>query len=139
MQGVQDFFSGMFQPGEGNGQQDGQQTGKDELQKENKAWLKQIGFGPGLTSAFGFSSQRKEEKTYTSCLKYPKFFEGKNVLVTGATGGIGAKVTKKLLKYGAKVVALVQDSSQLDQALRLKERRLTANLIPINLNLREPY
>lgn len=86
--------------------------------------MKQIGFGPGLTSAFGFSSSRKGEKNYTTCLKYSKSFEGKNILVTGATGGIGAKVAKKLLKYGAKVVCLVQDQSQLDQALKIKERRI---------------
>lgn len=31
-----------------------------------------------------------------------KHFEGKNVILTGATGGIGSKVAKKLLKAGMK-------------------------------------
>jgi NAD(P)-dependent dehydrogenase (short-subunit alcohol dehydrogenase family) len=34
-------------------------------------------------------------------------FKDKNVVITGATGGIGSKVAKKLLKAGAKVVMLV--------------------------------
>ena len=35
-----------------------------------------------------------------------KCFEGKSVIMTGATGGIGSKVAKKLLKAGMKSVKL---------------------------------
>ena len=61
--------------------------------------------------------------------------------MTGATGGIGSKVAKKLLKYGAKVVMLVQDPDRrkIDVTLGLKDKSLSNNYIPIALNLREPY
>ncbi len=44
--------------------------------------------------------------------------------MTGATGGIGAKVARKLLKHGAKVVMLVQDPSKVDVAIELKNIRV---------------
>jgi len=33
-------------------------------------------------------------------LTYLKGYQGKNVIMTGGTGGIGSKVAKKLLKAG---------------------------------------
>jgi len=33
-------------------------------------------------------------------LTYKKSYNGKNVIMTGGTGGIGSKVAKKLLKSG---------------------------------------
>lgn len=42
----------------------------------------------------------KEPKTHLSCLDYMNSFKGKNIIMTGATGGIGSKVAKKLLKAG---------------------------------------
>lgn len=61
--------------------------------------------------------------------------------MTGATGGIGSKVAKKLLKAGARVVMLVQDPTKIDQALNLKNPQIKVgrNYFPITLNLREPY
>ena len=59
--------------------------------------------------------------------------------MTGATGSIGSKVARKLLKYGAKVVMLVQDPSKIDVALNLKDKNLRRNIVAISLNLREPY
>lgn len=40
-------------------------------------------------------------------------FKGKNVILTGATGGIGSFVLKKLLACGANVLALVRDQKKL--------------------------
>lgn len=59
--------------------------------------------------------------------------------MTGATGSIGSKVCKKLLKSGAKVVTFVRDQQKLESSLKLKDRRLYSNLIAINLDLTEPY
>jgi FlaA1/EpsC-like NDP-sugar epimerase len=42
----------------------------------------------------------KAEKTFETSLTYMKSFEGKSVVLTGGTGGIGSKVAKKLLKAG---------------------------------------
>ena len=39
-----------------------------------------------------------------------EFWEGRSVLVTGATGVVGSWLIKDLLKAGARVVALVRDS-----------------------------
>ena len=46
----------------------------------------------------------KVEKNYETCLTYMKHFEGKSVVMTGGTGGIGAKVAKKLLKAGKLII-----------------------------------
>ncbi len=35
-----------------------------------------------------------------------KSFEGKNIIVTGGTGGIGSKIAESFLKCGAKVVVV---------------------------------
>jgi FlaA1/EpsC-like NDP-sugar epimerase len=43
---------------------------------------------------------QKEEKPYQTCLDHMKFYQGKNVIITGGTGAIGSKVVKKLLKAG---------------------------------------
>jgi NAD(P)-dependent dehydrogenase (short-subunit alcohol dehydrogenase family) len=70
-----------------------------------------------------------------------KDFKDKRVIMTGATGGIGAKVAKKLLKAGAKVVMLVQDVTKIDAALNIKNQAfLNGNkYAAISLNLKEPY
>ena len=57
-------------------------------------WFSKIGGG------LGFGPTQKESKNYTTCLTYMKYFEGKHVIMTGATGGLGAKVARKLLKAG---------------------------------------
>lgn len=51
--------------------------------------------------------QDQEVKNYTSALTYMNTFQGKNIIMTGATGAIGSKVAKKLLKAGARIVMLV--------------------------------
>ena len=40
-------------------------------------------------------------------------FRGKNIIVTGATGGIGSALIKELLESGANVLALIKDQSKL--------------------------
>lgn len=54
------------------------------------------------------SLKEKSLKYYYS----QKFFEGKGVIVTGATGGIGSVLTKALCDLGAKVVAMVKDEKK---------------------------
>ena len=45
------------------------------------------------------------ENTIKTFLK-EKTFEGKNVIVTGGTGGIGSRIAESFLKCGAKVVVI---------------------------------
>ncbi len=47
-----------------------------------------------------------------------KYWKGKNVLVTGATGFIGSWLTKHLVDFGAQVVALVRDQSPQSELVR---------------------
>ena len=70
-----------------------------------------------------------------------KSFEGKSVLITGGTGGIGSKVARKLLKAGAKLVMLVQDPTKVEAALNIRDSRFKSgvNYVPVALNLKEPY
>jgi hypothetical protein len=46
------------------------------------------------------TTTQKVEKQYETSLDHMKWFEGKSVIMTGATGAIGSKVAKKLLKAG---------------------------------------
>ncbi len=62
-------------------------------------WFSKIGTGFTGIPGFGGGAQ-KEEKNYTTCMTYMNSFQGKAVVMTGATGGIGSKVAKKLLKAG---------------------------------------
>jgi len=65
-----------------------------------------------------------------------KEFKNLNVIITGATGGIGAQVARKLLKNGAKVVLLVQDPSKINSALKLRnpDIKIGRDYFPIPLN-----
>ena len=57
-----------------------------------------------------------ESETINHYLK-SKCFQKKNVLITGATGGIGSKVLQKLLACEANVVALIRDKNKLPDYL----------------------
>lgn len=57
-----------------------------------------------------------ESETLNHYLKSKCFYK-KNVLITGATGGIGSKVLKKLLSCEANVVALIRDKNKLQDYL----------------------
>ena len=48
-------------------------------------------------------------------MEYQKkdLFRGKNIIVTGGTGGIGSVLIKELLESGANVLALIKDQSKL--------------------------
>lgn len=46
-------------------------------------------------------------------MKFEDFYKGKKVLVTGADGFIGSHLTERLVKYGAKVIIFVKDTSLL--------------------------
>jgi NAD(P)-dependent dehydrogenase (short-subunit alcohol dehydrogenase family) len=41
-----------------------------------------------------------------------KLFTGKNVMVTGSTGGIGSEVVESLLRCGARVIAVVRNEAK---------------------------
>ncbi len=43
------------------------------------------------------------------------FWQGRKILVTGATRGIGAELTRQLMSKGARVIAVARNQSQLDQ------------------------
>ena len=57
-------------------------------------------------------------------LKYyenTKYYKGKGVLITGATGGIGSLLMTSLVHLGARVVALVKDEKKLREILNSYE------------------
>ena len=49
---------------------------------------------------FGSGAQDKLPKNYTTQMTYMSTFKDKSVIMTGATGGIGSKVAKRLIKAG---------------------------------------
>ena len=49
-----------------------------------------------------------------------EYFFGKNVIITGATGGIGSILLATLVRLGAKIVALVKDVKKCYEMLKLK-------------------
>lgn len=56
--------------------------------------------------------KRLKDRNYADC----KFkFDGKNVLCTGASSGIGRQVTKKLLRSGANVAMLGRNVSAMEE------------------------
>lgn len=59
-------------------------------------WLQNIGKGFG----YGGAAAEQQPKNFTSSLTHLKDFRGQKVIITGATGGIGAQVARKLLKNG---------------------------------------
>ena len=68
-------------------------------------FFSKVGGGLGGFTGFGFGAQaEKREKSFTTCLTHMKTFQGKSVIMTGATGGIGSKVAKKLLKAGKAIL-----------------------------------
>ena len=59
-----------------------------------------------------------EKGKWKHSLKFVESFKGKNVLVTGATGAIGSKVCKKLLKVGVnRLVKFVKNIQKVDQKI----------------------
>ena len=42
------------------------------------------------------------------------FLEGKNILITGASSGIGRTLTKNLSKFGANIIMLSKNEKKLD-------------------------
>lgn len=56
--------------------------------------LSRIGNGLGLVG------ETKIDKPYQTNLTYLKSYQGKSIIITGATGGIGSKVAKRLMKAG---------------------------------------
>jgi 3-oxoacyl-ACP reductase-like protein len=73
--------------------------------------------GTGILSRLGNSLgiappiATKFDKGTETCLTYMKDFKDKRVIMTGATGGIGAKVAKKLLKAGMRNIIIIRYSS----------------------------
>src|SRR5687768_7444588 len=68
-------------------------------------WCSNI--GKGIGGAFTGGVPEKEIKNYQTCLTYMKSFNGKRVIMTGATGGIGSKVAKKLIKAGKDLIFVI--------------------------------
>lgn len=62
-------------------------------------WISRIGNNLGIAQGIA-QVMPKAEKTFETSLTYMKSFEGKSIVLTGGTGGIGSKVAKKLLKAG---------------------------------------
>ncbi len=112
-------------------------------------WLS--GLGQGISNMQSAFQKQDAAKDYKTSMTFMRSFEGKRVILTGGTGGIGSKVTKKLIKagkqfsfysylnLGAQVVILVQDESKLDQAIKDPKIRMSKSLYRVHLNLKEPY
>ena len=56
-----------------------------------------------------------------------KFYKGKGVLITGATGGIGSLLMATLVHLGARIVVLVKDEKKLKEIL--DQYKISPNLI----------
>ena len=68
-------------------------------------------FGAGLGGNLDIG-KRLKDRNYADC----KFkFAGKNVLMTGASSGIGREVAKKLLRSGANVAMLGRNVSAMEE------------------------
>lgn len=73
-----------------------------------------------------------------------KYYQGKGILITGATGGIGSLLMSTLVHLGARVVALVKDEKKLKEVLQ--EYNISPNKVQsekmdfkINTNYREIF
>ena len=54
------------------------------------------------------------------------FLEGKNILITGASSGIGRTLTKNLSKFGANIIMLSKNEKKLDSIYdEIKEKYKT--------------
>lgn len=72
-----------------------------------------------------------------SHFKKNKSFLGKNVLITGATGGIGSILMESLAHLGAKIVVLVKDTKKLKEILidkNLNPEAIQAEKMDFELN-----
>jgi len=58
------------------------------------------GFLSRLGNGLGLVGEAKQNKPYQTNLTYMKSYQGKSIIMTGATGGIGSKVAKRLMKAG---------------------------------------
>lgn len=76
-------------------------------------------------------------------------FKGKNVIMTGATGGIGSEVVTQLEKYckpslilyfsGNKIVVLLQNTGKFAEAIKDPQVKHSDKILKVPLNLKEPY
>lgn len=55
------------------------------------------------------------KQTSLNNYKESETFLNKNIIITGATGAIGSQVTKKLLEYGANIIAFIHNESKKNQ------------------------
>jgi len=75
----------------------------------------------------------KKLSTINNYLK-SKVFINKNVLITGATGGIGSEVLKKFLLCGSKVVGLVHNLNEINRELINYQKSNQLHFIQIDFN-----
>ena len=75
------------------------------------------------------SSQKKED--YLEYYRSQNFFQNKNCIVTGATGGVGSLLIQYLCDLGANVVAFVKDEKKFINIFRplIETRKLTYETI----------
>ncbi len=70
-------------------------------------------------------------------------FKGKNVLITGATGGIGSKVTTTLIQLGANVIATTRKRENIRSALGKVEANKNFDFEIVNfenpMNIRQSF
>ena len=64
-----------------------------------------------------------EHGKWKHSIKFVESFAGKNVLVTGATGAIGSKVCRKLIKVGVnRLVMFVRNIQNVDPKIQAAMR-----------------
>lgn len=61
---------------------------------------------------------QKEEDNFVSSLKHLESFRGKNIIMTGATGGIGSEILTQLEPYCQKIVILVQNPQKFTEVIK---------------------
>ena len=81
-----------------------------------------------------------KQQSYKESLTFLKKFAGKNVLVTGASGTIGANVTRKLLKANVEqLVLFVRQENNFDAKTKQSLSKQVAGNVNIEeLDFREP-
>lgn len=79
-------------------------------------------FGGAKNQINNLLTSKKQEEVYSDDFEFCQDFNGKNIMITGATGAVGSKLTEILVSsgvcYPAKVGLFLRNDSLLDTNLQ---------------------